>query len=218
MNDIYTKTTLKYPLTQQEYAIIDDAWEFIGTFNISYLTLRDYRRRLINRIKDKYTPEQFNQYEQIAEKLYWNLYHYYIIFNPDAHAIITTETQLITPTEMQYVINNDVYYRSFINKMFIPASNNIYYRKPIGSCPIMEKNEYLLTLSTIFMDRTNYEQYMLNSTIPTSLPQLYNQFDYGFPNLNICVPFIYTNEARQNKINKFYYCDNAEENWFRMIQ
>jgi hypothetical protein len=69
----YIDSNLKYPLSQEEYEIIDRVWSFLHTFNKNYISASDYRNKIIKNIKEKYNIEEFLQLEIIAEKMFWNL-------------------------------------------------------------------------------------------------------------------------------------------------
>lgn len=70
---IYNDKILKYPLNENEILNIDNVWSFIKIFNKPFIYLSDYRDYLIKTINKKYTVDEFNFYENIANKLFWNL-------------------------------------------------------------------------------------------------------------------------------------------------
>ena len=70
---MYKDPLLKYPLTKIEYEMIDKVWDFLKEFNIGTMFVSDYRKKIIKTIRDKYTINDFQLYEGIAEKLFWNM-------------------------------------------------------------------------------------------------------------------------------------------------
>lgn len=118
----------------------------------------------------------------------------------------------------------DVYYRSFINKLIIIDNLNkmIYYKKMDGSSDIFSKNFYNVYCMMILFDKNLYEEIMKdpyqikNKSI--ELSNYYFQYDYGFPNLNLCVYTFGDKEYRINRIKKMYY--NYSDNykyWYKII-
>ena len=73
MFDVYRTNILKYPLTDNEYKLIDEVWEFLEIFAKEYIYVTNYRKSTINIIREKYTLEQFYIYECILNKIFWNL-------------------------------------------------------------------------------------------------------------------------------------------------
>lgn len=209
---IYKNSELPYPLTHDEYLLIDKVWKFNNCFNISCITLNDYRNKLIKKIQKKYTSNDFLEKEKILEKLYWNLR--YKLYEKE----INIESEIITNNKMEEIINNEIFYQSMINKIFIKSCNDDNKIKNIYYCGnnLLENNDTILLISTIMRNRNIYENIMLNSqnlnTIPI-IPIIYQSFDYGLPNLNLYQPFINSDKIRKYKIDKMYYDINAINNW-----
>lgn len=220
MTDIYTNNNLGYALSDSELDKIDKVWELINVFNKGIITMRDYRVNVINEIHKSYTVEDFFELERIAEKIYWNM-RYKLNENG-----LTDETIVETKMEdfglIKKRLKEDNYYRSFINKIvnIDDVNKKIYYKKMEGSAKILAKNNFNLLTHTILFDRNIYERVM-NGTIDIKnivLPEYYFQMDYGFPNLNIVKPFIGSDNFRKQKIEKMYFDEKSESNWFRLIK
>lgn len=224
MKYVYMDKSLQYPLTEIEYQQINDVWKFIENFNLISYTLHGFRFNIINKIKERYTCDEFYNLEMISEKLFWNLrYRIYSIFLNNEDNI----EDLIGIKEGLYddilsMMYNDNSYRSFINKLILIDDNNgkYYYKRMEGSADIFFKNQFNLYTSIIFFERDLYEQMMINpdKIINISIPGYYYEYDYPFPNLNYGKPFIQTKGYRIKRIYMMYYDEQAENNWFRLIK
>jgi len=246
--NIYQHKLLKYPLTDDEIDKINNVWNFISIFVNKHVNITNYRNYLIHEIRSKYDPKTFYLYENIANKLLWNLRFmlYPLWKNPN----ISYQEYVITLNKLKYIpkeilcyniinykaddeldgtinnimLNNNPYYRSYVNKMFlIDKPNKKLYIKPIeGSANIFSKNYFNVLTMMIFLNRTLYEQIMLNplmlKTMDLNIPEYYYQFDYGFPNLNLCVYKFGDETTRIDRINKMYYADDMGNNWFKLIK
>ena len=250
--NIYQNNLLKYPLNGREYKEIDNVWKFAKLFEHDFLFLSEYRNRLINTIKNKYTIEQFYFYEKILNKLFWNLRYMLcpLWMQPNisyqSYRKVIQKKRIISQNllsfkreyygdeddlirKMRYIHKNH-YYRSFINKLImIDHSNKEIIMKPIeGSFPIFSKNYFNLLTSSILFNKPVYEKVMDNPynlssiikgfDIKFVLPEHYYEYDYGFPNLNYCIYKTGHKKDRLKRIEKMYYCENCEKNWFRIIR
>lgn len=190
--DIYQDKLLKYPLTDYEYNIIDDVWNFIKIFDKQFIFISDYRKYIINNIRKKYTPEEFFLFESIANKLFWNLrwllfplwhipnitkkeYERFVKNNYDNYENIPYSLLLCKYEKFKderdldnklskNPIFKSTYYRSFINKLIIiDRKNNIIITKEFeGSSDIFSKNYFNLLTMIIFFNRILYEKIMKN--------------------------------------------------------
>jgi hypothetical protein len=119
----------------------------------------------------------------------------------------------------------DTYYRSFINKLIIVDQKDkvIITKSMEGSSDIFSKNWFNLLSFHILFDQDLYEQVMENPfTIrdeTISLSQYYYQYDYGFPNLNVCAHSFGSKEDNIRRIKKMYYntSSNKAKHWYRII-
>ena len=218
--EIYIGTDLPYPLDNDEYNNINNVWNFINEFSFLTYILHDYRSRVIENIKNKYSVNEFYDLEKTAEKLFWNL----------RHRIPTSINNLTTIKQSSYEnldgllakMYRDTYYRSFINKLILIDDKNhqCYYKPMEGSADIFTKNDFNLCCSVAFYNRDLYEKTMENPRIihELELPHFYYQYDYPFPNINYVKPFIQTDNYRIKRIKKMYYDDDAERQWFVLLK
>lgn len=215
---IYKHKKLNFPLTDEEYNLISDVWNFINKFKIGHITMHEYRNKIINQIKNNYSLNEFTEFEKIAEKIYWNLRNKLIKNYKDYEEFDLNEYDKIKEKLMK-----ENYYRSFINKIInIDLDNKkLLYKKMEGSAPIFTKNINNCIISEIFYNRKLYEYVMKNKLnideIKIKIPKIYYQMDYAFPNLNICKPFIYKDNHRISRIQSMYYDNNCENNWTNLI-
>ena len=191
IENIYQDKRLKYPLTDEERSQVEKVWDFARVFIQPYIFISDYRENVIREIRAKYTPEQFYQYENILNKMFWNLrwllfplwldpnmsedkYYKYIETYGDHKKI---PYSLLLCNFESYEDNDDLksklkknpifestYYRSFINKLvMIDQKNKLIVTKPIeGSSDIFAKNYFNLMTMTILFNKDMYEEYMKN--------------------------------------------------------
>lgn len=89
-----------------------------------------------------------------------------------------------------------------------------------GSCHLFFRCDISEYISSIYFDRILYESAMKNSTIINKVinPLTFYQLDYGFPNLNICKPFIYDENNRKKRIRYMYFDENSEANWSKLFE
>lgn len=216
--DIYRDNNLRYKLNNNEYILLDKAWELIEVFKNGIITMHPHRNNLINMIRNKYTIDEFSELEKILEKLFWNLRS---SINYENERLNITEYNLDELHLVKNKLKEDIYYRSFVNKIINIDDKNkkIYYKKMEGSANILAKDYFNLLTGTILFDRNIYEQVMKKNldTKDIKLPEYYFQMDYGFPNLNLCCPLIGSDKLRKKKIQKMFYDKNAENNWFKLI-
>lgn len=189
IKNIYQDKILKYPLSDDELKLIDKVWEFSELFNFRTLYVSSYRKKIIKKITKKYTPSEFLIYENILDKLFWNLR--WIIFplwifdgaisekNYDAFIknnygqykeipnslLLCEKTYYDNNNQLEKIINKfltGTYLRSFINKIIIiDTKNKLIYLKPIEcSSNIFSKNYFNLYTSTISSSRKLYEKTM----------------------------------------------------------
>jgi hypothetical protein len=251
--NIYTSLKLKYPLSEEEYNQIDNVWSLINIFSKPFLYISDYREYLVKSIKKKYTAEEFGSLEIIIEKIFWNLRWYVFPLFIDGKMNKNEYNKFIennynNTTEIPYSLtlcnkihfydevdldkkiknislNDDIYYRSFINKIIIVDNVNkvIYNKKMEGSAEIFSKNIFNLYTLTILLNRNIYESIMHNPysiiNFKLEFSRYYYQYDYGFPNLNCCSYGIGDNKYRLNRIIKLYF--NMEKKdyryWYKLL-
>lgn len=237
----------KYPLTPEEEKILDNVWEFINVFKKPYIYITDYRNYLIKTLRKKYTIKVFHQYETVANKLFWNLRWVLapLFQNPklsheEYKEKLLTQTEIpfsllkcekipyTNPEDLDKKLKNpdmlsDNYYRSFINKLIMVDQNNqiIYHKLMEGSSDILTHNSFNLATFTVFFDRELYERIMKepykikNKHIEMS--KYYYQYDYGFPNLNLCTYNFNSKEDQIYRIKKMYYENKTGKFWYKLI-
>jgi len=230
--NIYQNNLLKYPLDNEEINVIDEIWDFVNMFSMQDILLNDYRKRIINQIKNKYNPNEFLMYENAVEKMFWNLRHKiynnhdipndFLNYDVQKYDNITNLNNML----IDHPIYETNYYRSFINKLFtIDNQNKLLITKPIeGSSKIFSKNDFNLLTSTIMNNRNIYEQYMNNdiglANVKKNInyPEFYYQFDYPFPNMNLCIKCNSDSNYKLKKIKKMYYDNDQDKYWFKLIK
>lgn len=249
INDIYKSKILKYPLDKGEELLLNEVWRFINNFKLQSVFKARYRDKIIKRIRKKYTLHEFYLYESIANKLFWNLrwlifplwlnvnmtqrlYKEFIANNYNFYKKIPEPLTRCTEEEYydsfnikDHKIYESTYYRSFINKIVMIDKKNgkIYFKDQEGSSHIFRQNYFNLMTMTILFDRRLYETIMRDpyqlKSMNIALPQYYDQQDYCFPNLNLCVYKIGTKKDRLNRIEKMYYNKDGDKAkyWFRLI-
>ncbi len=119
----------------------------------------------------------------------------------------------------------DNYYRSFINKLILVNSDEkIIYYKPIeGSSDIFSKNYFNLYTTSVLLDKDRYEKIMADPVAFTKrfgdVPAYYYQYDYGFPNLNLCTYSIGSYQTMLDRVTKMYYDDKGKpmEHWYKLM-
>lgn len=218
--EIYTASSLLYPLTRDQIDQIDDVWNFLQTFRYeqAYTSLHLYRQSVIASVCNRYTCNEFCNYERIAEQLFWNLRDKTgDFFTENNNTVITGSLE-----DMYSELIRDNSYRSFINKLILinDVQNEYYYKRIEGSSPIFSKNSFNTVTGYLLFNRQLYENIMSDprKIMYVKIPAYYYQYDYAFPNLNYAKPFIQSDEYRRQRILKMYYDTDAESNWFRLIK
>lgn len=192
INDIYKDRLLKHPLSDKEYKLVNKVWEWIDEFNKPTLFVSEYRKNMINSMKSKYNIREFQKYEEIAEKLFWNLrwllfplfyypnmrkddYERFVRDNYKDHEnlphglLLCNITHYRNKEEMKEKIKENKllkqhYYRSFVNKIFVIDSKTkrIIFKPMEGSSEIFAKNYFNLLTSVILSNKNLYEIIMSN--------------------------------------------------------
>lgn len=207
-----------YKLLKSELKIIDKFWEFIEIFRVeqnntkkSILNnnVQHYRKKLIKKIRDKYTIDDFYKYEIILNKLLWNLIK---LINFDINNLTINSRTYFKLDKRSYShkkylhneINNQKYFFAFyedlgdyeiVNKLFCTLSNKNLYEKVI-------KNKK-------YFDEINCQTY-------------YYPFDYPFPNINLLFYNKNKKETWINNIHNMYYKNITSNNinnngWYNYI-
>ena len=69
----YKNKYFRYKLDDKEIKMIDEVWDFMEIFMKKFVFISDYRNYIINKVRKRYTPEQFYILETVANKLFWNI-------------------------------------------------------------------------------------------------------------------------------------------------
>jgi len=244
---MFNNKLLKYPITDDEMKYYDDVWTFLELFKVNYIFVSDYRKNVIKSIISKYTAEEFLKYEDLLNKLFWNLRFivagiYLSNNNVDllSRWILTTDDiseSLLLCEWIQikgsiddiikdnHIIRNERYshYRSFINKLVIVdrIRDRIWLKTMEGSSDIFAKNNFNLLTITILFNRDLYEDFMRDpfNRINREIPlsSYYFQHDYPFPNMNYCTYLFCDKDERLNRIKKMYYSPNMDKRYWYKI-
>ena len=198
-----------YELNDKEKELLDSTWNFIDNFRISAISKNEYRKNIINILKNKYSIEEFNKYETITEKLYWNMFD-----------ILTKKLDMSNFNEKVYLsrdsnIKEKLLSRTSLGETTVKKAfvKNLYkYDYP---------NDIDIIMYSTMINRSVYDTIILNKDSITldylnDLIEPYTnpvEFDYGFPNLNTIKPFVFSEKERYDNIKKYYYDDNAYNNW-----
>lgn len=204
----YNNFNLKYPLSNDDIKYIDDVWILIDKLRKTFLTRGKYKK-YVTKIINKYNIDNYLILEKIIEKMYWNLVYK---FNSKFYTISKTKIYNIkynknNENEQINLIKNDILIKnikiteSMIDKTYIIANNNIFYKYTYP-------DDFDLFISSIIINRSIYETIMSNNDYNDLHIEPYNnivEFDFPFPNLNTIKEFIYNNEIRKNNIIKLYH-------------
>jgi len=188
--DIYTNLLWKYPLNKSEYNKVEEVWQFLEHFNDGYELLSEYRHNVITKIRKLYTSNEFLEYEDILNKMYWNLrwviypiwmnmnisrdeYYQFIKNNYEGNKFIPScltmceEDTFVDDYDLYDKLHNNAiyensYYRSFINKLILVDydEKKIITKQMEGSADIFRKNYFNLYTFKILFDRDLYEKIM----------------------------------------------------------
>lgn len=169
-----------------------------------------YRIHIIDKIRKKYTPEEFYQYEKIINSMYWNLRNVlkeYVDDNVTSYSVTDEPNETNRSTVNSYVHFNQ-------------TDNKWYELKKLSD--LDEKS------MSIMMDRKLYDLYMDDPKMIKDFvnPLIFYYYkNYPFPNAN---PMFYNNNQESywlKKINKMYYFDSLKgqenefgESWRRLIR
>lgn len=191
MDNIYRNKLLKFPLEENEYKEIQKVWDFLDFFKKDYVFFTDHRDYIIKSVQDNYSPNEFLFYENIANKLFWNLRwllfplfinqninekEYNKIIEDNYDDYLEIPNCLILSKKINYENSEDMankireesllnnYYRSFINKLIMVDKTKkiIHVKEMEGSSEIFSKNYFNLYTMSILFDKELYEEIMKN--------------------------------------------------------
>lgn len=212
--DVYTDPSLKHPLNDDEYKVINEAWnlnKFLDKNIGLVINVESYRKDLIKTISKRYTRDQFYVLEEIINKLFWNLRdRLEPIFFENGNTSSGCQVLNFNENNLEKLASQ---YRSNINKRVIvdrKISKIIHIKDP--------DNFFNNFTSMIMTDRSTYEDMISN---PRRMPyfrvdRYYFKYDYGFPNINYCKYWFGTLEQRLDRIKKMYYHGN-DYYWYNLM-
>lgn len=193
-----------------------DIWFFLSIFDHDKVNLSEYRNHVIHEVRKRYTIDEFYQYENKLNDMYWNLREK--LGNQKCFRKIKYYDESGLKENIKLCISKNHYYRSFINKIIMVDRKNkeIIYRPMEGSSKIFSDNEFNLLTMHILFNKDLYEGIMCDrlSLKDINAPEYYYQYDYPFPNLNCCKRSIYSRKEKMERIKNMYYSDN---DWFKLF-
>ena len=207
----YNNNNTFHPLLKEELLQLDNVWNFIYEFNIPTLRKRKYREKITKKIQKLYLPQEFLMFENIVEKIYWNLFN-----------VISAKLQISNLARICHnkkhnhkitLMTDTLIDKSSIRKSYINESNNNIYK---SNYP----NDIDLLIFSIMLNRSTYETIMshdlslydINSLVPNPNNSTI-EFDYPFPNLNTILPFSHSTSEKIKNIYKMYYAQDSVSNW-----
>jgi len=198
--DLYTNNNIPYRLTKKELKKIDSVWDFIYDFQESYLSRYSYRTKIFEKIKNKYTIDEFCLYESIVEKMYWRLINT-LELSIERDSKIFTETNVSKNIEKKILITNKNIKNSSIKKTYIITDKRILYKYKYP-------DDLDIIASSIMINRSTYETILLGHVnIFDLVTEPYHnivEFDYPFPNISTIMYQNTDNDTRLKNIKKMY--------------
>jgi hypothetical protein len=214
----YNNIKLNFSLDQKEIKLLDKVWEFINDFRETKLTRNKYTKYIIEKIKKKYKINEFYIYENITEKIYWNLvdkikndheikseiFFKNINQNIPKNMIKNMIKDVIKETKRKILMRNNKIKESTIKKTFITTSKNILYKYNYP-------DDLDLIVASVIINRSLYETIMSENKSIFDIDIIiepYNniiEFDFPFPNLNTIKPFTKSKKERIINIYNEYY-------------
>jgi hypothetical protein len=201
---------MEYKLSKEENNKLNEYWQFIDIFDPKdEFYLYNYRNRLLKTIKKKYTIEEFYFYENILNKMLWNLL---IIYDIKIYNIDFTIKEA-------FIINDN----SYINKQIMKIGNKIVIFPNYAKLNFNEKiPENLFKIFYILSKRKIYEKVIndknyINKIDIKKIDKYYYPNDYPFPNISLVN---YNNNPKKVWIKriKAYYYSEDDSSWKKLIQ
>jgi len=203
---------MSFKFNKLEIEKLDDYWNFIDTFNKNMVednvmySSHEYRNTIIKIIKKKYKIEEFYFYEQILNKMLWNLLEKYEIKLRDINysyppAYILKSGSTINKKRIKYNKTDDITFPLYqhihtreetpknLNKIFHALRYRELYEK------LIEDKEYIKKIKPILY---------------------YYPHDYLFPNINLLY-FNYNEKATWIKRIKAYYYSKDDSKWYKLL-
>jgi hypothetical protein len=176
-----------------------------------------YRKYIIQKIREKYTPVQFYFYEKILHKILWYLI---TLFEINIEKIIKV-------IKINKIEDKDINSRSYINKEYIyNEDEKCYYYSDFRN----NYNDKIKKIIHIILDKNLFYEIIespnkfkkIKITKYDTKYELYYRYDYPFPNITLL--FINNNSKKTwiNRIKKMYYHTNTKTDidkyWYKIIK
>lgn len=205
MSSAYVNNKNNYNLTEKELCILDNVWELINEFRMTYISRNKYRKNLIERIQNKYSIDEVYTLEMIVEKMYWNLVDK-IKLDFDLHSNIREKYKFDLQRIRNKILQRNKFSKeSNVRKSYVydENENKLLYKYNYP-------DDFDLIISSIITNRSAYETIMSNqiNIINLEINPYENivEFDYGFPNLNTLKEFALSKKTtRLQNIRRMYY-------------
>lgn len=179
--------------------------------------VQDYRNRIIQQIRKKYTTQKFYKYEKILNKLFWNLKNKlkpYVKNNKTKYKIVKN-------------IEEEGYFESTLNQyhQFNEKNNKWYVLEKLSKL-----DKICMNIMRYYEDKTSHDYwYYFNNPKEIKkykdlIVEPYYFMNYPFPNSN---PMFYNENKKSfwtKKIKKMYYTDSKDEYhkydkyWYKLIK
>lgn len=183
--------------------------------------VQDYRNSIIQQIRKKYTIQEFYKYENILNKLFWNLKRKlkpYVKNNKTKYKIVKN---------IDEYVENSIHVHSTKNQdnQFNEKNNKWYVLEKLSKL-----DKICMNIMRYDEDRTSYEYwYYFNNPkeikkYKNLIVEPYYYMNYPFPNVN---PMFYNQNKKSfwtKKIKKMYYTNSKDEYhkydkyWYRLIR
>ena len=213
MNNPYTNEKNPYTLVEKEVKLLDKAWELINDIRTTEISRNKYRKEMIKKVRDKYTPKDFFILEKIVEKMYWNLVDK-VKKTVDIDMSIRQKKNFdLERVKDKILKKNKKAVESNVRKSYVydDHTNKLFYKYNYP-------DDFDSIVSSIMINRSVYETIMSDEMDINNIEiEPYSnivEFDYAFPNLNTIKFFATTNNVRHENIERLYYSDDPEINWF----
>jgi hypothetical protein len=210
-----------YELTKSEINKLNDYWKFIETFikplnheaRFGGTHTQTYRIRLIHDIREKYSINEFYNYEKILNKLLYNLLE---------HVGFSLEKYEIEEIHKLFVTIKNPTTNSYSHKKYLhDEKKNIKYDfEHYKSLTDITK---VLKIFTTLSSKHLYEKVMNNKNELSKIKYVkyYYPMDYPFPNVNL----LFYNQNKKDtwisRINKLYYTNTNnkldDKEWYNFI-
>lgn len=239
--------SLKFPLTSEEISKVDAAYDLLEIMTTRYYFVQDFRKHTIKKIRKMYSIEEFSELEDILNKLFWNVRWIVapmfigkdVLGDEIPYSLSLCHKSSYTTKDDLYkkIQSSDAYqhnfFRSSINKIFIvdKSSSTVYMKQMEGDSGIFGKNEYNALCARIFCDKNLCKAVITDPSIlittnvlkdfqetPVAASNL--EFDYGFPNLNMCSYSTGGKKFRREKIKRMYYYNKngkVSDKWWKKL-